>query len=286
VTAHRRAQLGVGQDASVIRVAEHDTASAVLALPVDDAQQNFAFISCGSWALVGQELANPVLTEGARLAGFTNEKGAFGSTLFMRNLAGLWLLEECVREWNGSRTEPLSAVAVVAEATAVQPLRSVFDVAHPDFLRPGDITGRIAAHCRRSGQAVPETPAQFARCILESLAIAYRLTIDHCEKLSGQAVDVVHITGGGSRNQLLCQFTADACDRSVMAGPAEATSVGNILVQMMAAGTIADKAHARAVVRASTPAHSYSPQTGSEIAWQAATRRVEDLSRDREEIVA
>jgi rhamnulokinase len=133
---------------------------------------------------------------------------------------------------------------------------------------------------------VPETPAQFARCILESLAIAYRLTIDHCEKLSGQAVDVVHITGGGSRNQLLCQFTADACDRRVMAGPAEATSVGNILVQMMAAGTIADKAHARAVVRASTPAHSYSPQTGSEIAWQAATRRVEDLSRDREEIVA
>ncbi|WP_419818227.1 rhamnulokinase [Glaciibacter flavus] len=270
LTPRAVAQLEAHPSVVVVRVAEHDTASAVLALPLHPTRPEFAYVSCGSWSLVGQELAAPILTAEALSAGFTNEQGAFGSTLFMRNLTGLWLLEECVREWNADRSEPLAVVDVIAEARAAAPFDALIDVSHPDFVEPGQTSRLIASHCRNNGYATPSTPGEFARCILESLALAYRLAIDAAEGLSGSVSAVVHLTGGGSRNELLCQLTADACERVVLAGPAEGSSAGNVLVQMISARTVRDTHHARELVREAFPPKEYIPAPDARERWASA----------------
>jgi rhamnulokinase len=271
VTAAVAAEAGLSPGLPVLAVGSHDTASAVVAVPARG--ERFAYVSCGTWSLVGVELGQPVLTEAARLANFTNEGGVDGTVRFLRNVMGLWLLQECRREWalHGDRT-PLAVLLAAAEAET--PRRSLVDVDDPRFLPPGSMAERIAAACRRNGEPVPDTPARVARCILDSLALAYRRAVRDASRLSGLPVDAVHVVGGGARNELLCRLTAEACGRPVEAGPVEAAALGNALVQARAHGvdlpTLADL---RRLVRRSWTVRRYEP--GDDVgAWDAAEERV------------
>jgi rhamnulokinase len=219
----------------VIAVGSHDTASAVAGVPARS--ERFAYISCGTWSLVGVELAAPVTSEAAREANFSNELGVDGTVRFLRNVMGLWLLQECVRTWErgGQRVD---LAALLAEAEGVPAGRFRVDPDRPEFLAPGDMPSRLRAECRRTGQPEPESPAEFTRCILDSLAAKYRDTIRDAVALAGMQVDVVHLVGGGAQNALLCQLTADACGLPVVAGPVEAAAYGNVLVQARAAGVL------------------------------------------------
>ena len=253
--------------AQVIAVGSHDTASAVVGVPADG--PDFAYISCGTWSLVGVELDAPVLTEQSRRANFTNEGGVDGTIRYLRNVMGLWLLQECQRSWNESDVSGL--IRAAAELPALQ---AVFDVDKPEFLPPGDMPTRIASELDRSGQPVPATPAGFVRCIVDSLALAHRRAVRQAAELSGRAVDVVHVVGGGARNELLCQLTADACGLPVLAGPVEATALGNVLVQARATGTISgDLSALRAVLRETQEIQRYEPR-GSAADWQALESRL------------
>jgi rhamnulokinase len=246
-----------GLTSRVTAVGSHDTASAVAGVPARG--ERFAYISCGTWSLVGVELTAPVLTEHSRTANFTNELGVDGTVRYLRNVMGLWLLQESLRTW---RDAGLAAdlPALLAQAAAEPPLRSVIDADDPAFLAPGDLPARIAAACRRTGEAVPGTPAQTVRCILDSLAIAHRDALADAQRLSGREVDVVHIVGGGARNALLCQLTADACGVPVEAGPVEATALGNVLVQARALGAVGDDLPAmRALIRRTHRVRRYEP---------------------------
>jgi sugar (pentulose or hexulose) kinase len=237
----------------VLAVGSHDTASAVVGVPASG--ERFAYISCGTWSLVGVELAEPVLTEESRGANFTNELGVDGTVRYLRNVMGLWLLQECLRAWPDA-----SVSALLAEAASL-PARSVIDPDDPVFLPPGDMPARIADACRRADQPVPATRAATVRCIVDSLARAHQRAIETAARLSGREVDVVHIVGGGARNTLLCQLTADACGLPVVAGPVEATALGNVLVQARALGALdGDLTELRALIRATQPTTRYEPR--------------------------
>jgi rhamnulokinase len=229
------AQLGAANAIEVVNVASHDTASAVLAVPATTA--SFAYISCGTWSLVGTELAEPVVNDLARLHEFSNERGVEGTFRLLHNVMGLWLLQESIREWNLSG-QSLDVDQLVSRCELEQPLRSVIDINDDSFLAPGDMPSRIVDLCRRTQEPIPETPEQVTRCIIDSLALAYRDAIHTLEGLSGQTFDVIHLVGGGVHNKLLCQLTADACGVTVVAGPIEAAAIGNILVQASARGTL------------------------------------------------
>ncbi|WP_253859085.1 rhamnulokinase [Prauserella alba] len=220
----------------VTAAGSHDTASAVAAVPA--AEESFAYISCGTWSLVGVELDEPVLSEESRAAGFTNELGVDGRIRYLHNVTGLWLLSESVAHWR--RSDPTVELStLLAQAADVPPGRvPVFDTDDERFLPPGDMPTRIAAWLSERDLPVPGTRAEFVRCILESLADAYARTITTAEKLTGRSVPVVHVVGGGSRNTLLCRLTAERTGRPVIAGPVEATATGNVLVQARAAGLI------------------------------------------------
>jgi len=222
-------------DVSLVTVAGHDTASAMVATPATGA--DFAFISCGTWALVGLELPTPIRTLVARDAGFTNEGGLDGTTRFLRNVTGLWLLDESVRTWRrqGRHVDAADALAAAADAP---PGAALIDPADPGFLPPGDMPARIADYCRRTGQAAPDSIGALTRCVLESLAAAFCVTIEQAASIAGRRVEVIHLVGGGSRATLLCQLTADLSGRPVVAGPVEATALGNALVQARAAGEL------------------------------------------------
>ena len=254
----------------VIAVGSHDTASAVAGVPAQDG--NFAYISCGTWSLVGVELGRPVLTEQSQRANFTNETGLDHTIRYLRNVMGLWLLQECVRTWQaaGARIDPGE---LSAQAARVPPLRSVINPDDPAFLAPGDMPRRIAAACEAAGEAVPDGPVQVTRCILDSLALAYRRAIIEVQGLTGRHVDVIHLIGGGSRNEVLCQLAADASGLPVIAGPAEATAIGNLLVQARALGAApGDLAGMRALIRRTQPLRRYEPGPGAP--WRAAAARL------------
>jgi len=260
-----------GKPLPLVAVGSHDTASAVAAVPADG--QDFAYISSGTWSLVGMELDRPVVTEASRAANFTNEAGIDGTVRFLRNVSGLWLLQECQRHW-GPAAGPVEAL--LKAAAQEPPLRFVIDADDPVFLPPDDMPGRIAAWLRKRGRPVPRSPAEFTRCILDSLAIAYRRALADAQELSGRHADVVHVVGGGSRNELLCQLTADATGLPVVAGPAEATALGNVLVQARALGAAPDSlAGLRAQIR-NSPAvlglRRYRP-SGDHRAWAGAAPR-------------
>jgi rhamnulokinase len=236
----------------VTAVGSHDTASAVVAVPASD--ERFAYISCGTWSLVGVELDAPVLTPQSRAANFTNEVGVDGTIRYLRNVMGLWLLQECQRQWGITDVEPL------LRAAAQIPRGPVIDADDPAFLPPGDMPSRIADACRRTGQRVPADPPETVRCILDSLAQAHAAAVADAARLSGRAVDVVHIVGGGARNELLCRLTADACGVPVLAGPVEATALGNVLVQARALGALhGGLAELRSLVRATQSLRRYEP---------------------------
>jgi rhamnulokinase len=221
--------------AGVSLVGSHDTASAVAGVPASGT--DFAYISCGTWSLVGVELSSAVTSSEARVANFSNELGVDGTVRFLRNVMGLWLLQESVRTWerDGSTVD---LEALLAAAAEVPGGRSVVDPDRPEFLPPGDMPSRLRAECRRTDQPVPETQAELTRCILDSLAAAYGRVVREASALSGRRVEVVHLVGGGARNALLCQLAADACGLPVVAGPVEAAAYGNVLVQARTAGVL------------------------------------------------
>ena len=222
-------EIGASAHLTVTAVGSHDTASAIVAVPAT--REDFAYISCGTWSLVGVELDGPQVSEAGRRAGFTNEGGVDGRVRYLHNVMGLWLLSESVRTWEGGG-EPVDLPALLREASTVSGV--VFDPDDPRFLPPGDIPARIAALCLEHGIALPNSRAGLVRSILDSLAHAYARALRKAVELTGKTVSVVHMVGGGSQNELLCQLTADCTGLPVLAGPAEATSIGNILIQARA----------------------------------------------------
>lgn len=229
------ARTGLPAGTTVIAVGSHDTASAVVAVPAET--EHFAYISSGTWSLVGIELKHPVLTEASRLANFTNERGVDGTIRYLRNVGGLWLLSECQRTWSAQGAAV--SLAELLDGAAMLPAGGPrINADDPAFIAPDDMPARIRAAAQRDGAILPDEPAAIVRCILDSLAAGYARTINDAERLAGRAVDVVHVVGGGSQNRLLCQLTADATGKSVVAGPVEATALGNVLVQARASGEL------------------------------------------------
>jgi rhamnulokinase len=261
-------ELGLGA-ARVVATASHDTASAVAAVPFETGRTG-AYISSGTWSLVGLERPAPVIEPAALAANLTNELGVAGTVRLLRNVMGLWLLQECRRAWSRGGRE-WSYDELLAMAGAAPPLGPLVDPDHERFLRPGDLPAAIAAVCRESGQEAIADPGRVARCVLESLALRYRWTLDRLEAVTGVRIDVVHVVGGGARSRLLCQMTADATGRPVLAGPVEATAAGNVLVQALAFGLVGSLAEARELVRRSFPLERYEPGGGD--AWQEARAR-------------
>lgn len=267
-----RLEVGLRHEAPVIVTATHDTASAVAAIPGLD--QRSAYISSGTWSLVGVELDEPVLSAQARQLNFTNEGGVNGTIRFLKNVAGLWLLQECQRQWQ-QEGQNLSWPELVTLAEQAQPLVSLVDPDAPDFLNPGDMPAALRAYCRRTSQPEPETIGALVRCCLESLALKYRWVIQALEQLTGRQIDTIRVVGGGSQNALLCQLSADACGRRIVAGPVEATALGNILVQAVTCGLLPGIAAGREAIARSVEQRVYEPHTSQE--WQEAMSRFEIL---------
>ncbi|WP_426227672.1 rhamnulokinase [Pseudarthrobacter sp. DSP2-3-2b1] len=228
-------RVGLPAGTKVVAVGSHDTASAVAAVPAQE--NNFAYISSGTWSLVGLELKHPVLTEASRAANFTNERGVDGTIRYLRNMGGLWLLSECQRTWTAEGFTP-ELGALLTAAAALPSGGPQINPDDPYFIAPDNMPDRIRSAVRRTGDLLADDPTAITRCIMDSLATGYARTIRDAERLADQAVDVVHVVGGGSQNRLLCQLTADATGKRVVAGPVEATALGNILVQARAAGQI------------------------------------------------
>ena len=250
-------ELGLSETTVVTTVGSHDTASAVAAVPATSPE--FAYISSGTWSLVGLELDAPVVTRLAQGANFTNEAGVDGSTRFLRNVGGLWLLQECQRSWEEEDLR-LELGTLLAEAAALSAEVPLIDVDDPGFISPGDMPHRIAAAVAANGNPAPSSPAQVVRIIIESLASAHDRTITQASELADHRVEQVHIVGGGSQNSLLCQRTADHTGRTVIAGPVEATSVGNVMVQAQALGLIGAGLEERRAASARLPLHRYDPR--------------------------
>ncbi len=240
---------------SVAAVASHDTASAVVAVP--SSSDGAAYISSGTWSLVGVELDAPVLTARARAANLTNERGFGGTTRLLKNVMGLWLVQECRRAWLRDGEAP--DYSDLAGLAALAPGGVVFDPDLPELLGPGDMPARIRSACARSFQAIPEERPVLLRAIFESLACKYRRVLDEIESVTGRRIDTVHVIGGGARNTFLCQLTADISRRVVLAGPVEAASLGNVLVQLYAFGDLRSPSEMREVARSSTEVSVYEP---------------------------
>ncbi|MFF0484910.1 rhamnulokinase family protein [Streptomyces sp. NPDC004435] len=255
----------------VTTVASHDTASAVVAVPATE--PNFAYISCGTWSLAGLELDAPVLTEESRAANFTNERGIDGTVRYLRNIMGMWLLEECRRTWSAQGL-PTHIPTLLAEAARAKPFHAVVDPDSPEFLAPGDMPERIRDYCRRTGQPLPGSQGAVVRCIIESLALAHRRVLRQAAELADRDITHIHLVGGGSRNDLLCQLTADATGLPVIAGPTEATALGNILVQARAAGLVGDLTAMRRLITSTQHLRRYTPR-GDAAAWDAADARLD-----------
>jgi rhamnulokinase len=239
----------------VYAVGGHDTASAVAAVPVEGGR-NWCYISSGTWSLMGLELDRPIVNAASLAANYTNEVGVGGKIRFLKNIAGLWLLQECKRAWSleGHEYTYAELTRMAAEA---RPFSASIEV--DAFLDPGDMPRKIADHCRARGQEPPRTHGEYARAILESLARRYREVLEDLEKLSGRRIDVIHIVGGGSKNRLLNQLVANETGRRVVAGPGEATAIGNLLVQAMGAGALGGLNEIRAVVRKSFAPETFEP---------------------------
>jgi rhamnulokinase len=254
-------RLGHARDApnvTVVASCSHDTGSAVAAAPVTAAGTSWAFVSSGTWSLLGVERSEPLLTRTALEAGFTHEAGVDGTLRFLKNLTGLWPLQECVREWSEPDWSTLES-----EAREAPPGLAIVDLEAPRFLAPGRMTGRIQAYCEEHGHAVPSTRGQLVRVILESIAASYRAGLDDLRGVTGQRIEVLHVFGGGSRNRLLCQLAADACAVPVVAGPAEATALGNLLLQARTMGDLPGDLALRDVAARSSSLDLFTPTTES-----------------------
>lgn len=256
----------------VIATAGHDTAAAIAAVPAS--AEKWCYISSGTWSLMGAEINAPSITAQGLAANFTNEGGYAGTIRYLKNIMGLWLVQECRRSFARRGTD-LDYATLARLAEEAKPFVTVLDPDDPTFLKPVDMPTAIAEFCRRHQQPVPENEGALVRACLESLALRYRRTLAQLEEVVGHPLEVIHIVGGGCQNELLCQLTADCCQRTVVAGPVEATAIGNCLVQMISSGEIADLREGRAIVRQSFPTKTYEPQkTG---AWDEPYARFSKL---------
>ncbi|QOD02770.1 rhamnulokinase family protein [Pseudarthrobacter sp. BIM B-2242] len=257
------ARTGLAHATKVVAVGSHDTASAVAAVPAvtsEGSEENFAYISSGTWSLVGLELKHPVLTEASRTANFTNERGVDGTIRYLRNMGGLWLLSECQRTWTAEGFTP-DLPKLLSAAAALPPGGPQINPDDSYFIAPDNMPDRIRGAVRHTGDILPDDPAAITRCIMDSLAAGYARTLAEAERLSDRTVNVVHIVGGGSQNKLLCQLTADAIGKRVIAGPVEATALGNILIQARAAGKVSGGlADLRRLAAASAGLRTFTPQ--------------------------
>lgn len=265
----------IGAQATVIAPACHDTGSAVAAVPARN--PNFAWISSGTWSILGAELREPVITPSSLKNNFTNEGGVGGTFRFSKNIAGLWLVQECRRHWahtgNEVPYEELTQMAAQAKSFC-----AVIDVDDADFLKPGDMPARLRAYCERTRQTVPQSKGDIVRCVLESIALKYRLVLERLEEMIGHKLEPIHIVGGGTKNRLLNQFTADATNRHVVTGPAEATAIGNLMMQAIALGHIDSLADARAIIAQSFETSTFEPQDRA--GWDEAYARLQSLIRE------
>lgn len=255
-------------DVPVIAPACHDTGSAVAAVPAKG--RDYAYISSGTWSLMGTEVREPIITDQSLAYNFTNEGGVCGTFRFLKNIMGLWLVQECRRTWAGAG-DALAYQALIDMAARARPFGPLIEPDHHSFLRPGDMPNRIRAFCQKTRQPIPEDEGAVIRCVLESLALKYRWVLERLEEMLECHLEVVHIVGGGAQNQLLCQFTASTTWRPVIAGPVQATAIGNLLLQMLALGHVASLEEARDLVRRSFGVVTYEPQHRD--GWEEAYSR-------------
>jgi rhamnulokinase len=265
---------GLSGKIPVIAVGSHDTASAVASIPNLDAGS--AFISSGTWSLMGVELDAPVTSERAQELGFTNEGGCGGSTLLMRNITGLWILQECLRQWK-EEGKGCGWDEVIAAAKTSEAFRSILLPNASEFGAPGNMLQTIRGYCRASGQPVPETVGEFARCCFESLSLAYWSALEALRNLTGREIRTLRIVGGGCLNTFLCQMTADACGCAVVSGPAEASALGNVMMQAVAVGELENIADGRVSVGKSLALVEYAPRRGE--GWAEAQMRYGRLEK-------
>lgn len=276
VTDSVKASCRLEGDAKVIATCSHDTAAAVAAVPATGADDDWAYLSSGTWSLLGAEVNRPVITEACQRLNFTNEVGFGGTIRLLKNIIGLWPLQECKREWEAEENH-IGYAGLAAEAATEAPHVSILDLTDPRFAEPGNMLGKVADFCRETGQPTSKRPATIARAILESLALQYRRTLGDLEQLLGRKVSRLHIVGGGSQNKLLNQMAADATGVPVVAGPAEATAIGNALVQAIALGQIGSLGEARRIVVESFPLETYHPRDSA--AWAAAADKLASFGK-------
>ena len=268
---------GIGR-VQIVLPGTHDTASAVMAVPAESnpgESLNWCYISSGTWSLMGVETANPIINDRCRELNFTNEGGVGGTIRVLKNIAGLWLVQECRRIWK-QEGKSWSWDQLVAAAEQATELRSVIDPDDSSFVAPQSMPEAIRVYCQRKGQEVPQDEGAMIRCILEGLALRYRAVLGWLEELLGHRIETIHIVGGGSKNRLLCQLAADACNRIVVAGPIEATAIGNITMQAVASKELGSIQDARALVRESFPLERYEPRRP--LRWDEAFQRFQNLT--------
>jgi rhamnulokinase len=270
--ANLATETGLGS-AQVVLPGSHDTASAVMAVPAvshPGVRPDWCYVSLGTWALLGIESPRPVVNDAVLKLNFTNEGGIGGTTRLLKNITGLWLVQECRRVWNQAG-ENLDWEALNRLSAAAASLRAFINPDAADFLAPADMPEAIRAFCRKTGQPAPDDKGGVLRCALESIAMKFRHVLEMCEQLNGGRIETIHIVGGGTQNRQLCQAAADACGRRVVAGPIEATAIGNVMMQAVALGDVASIAEAREVIRRSFPVDEYLPQNTA--AWDEAYGR-------------
>jgi rhamnulokinase len=265
-------EIGAKGEVPVIAPGCHDTTLAVAAVPAQN--KDFAFLSCGTWSLMGAEIPKPCISEKSLAADFTNEGGVCGTFRFLKNLTGLWIVQECRRAWEkeGQSLDYQQLTKMAAEAPA---LRSLIDTTSPEFAKPGDMPEKIRDYCRRTGQHVPDSEGAIVRCALESLALTYRKTLEQLEDILNKKLDPLHMVGGGTQNKLLCQFAADATGRRVVAGPVEATAIGSVMMQALALKQIQSLDEGREIVRRSFDVATFEPKVAG--AWDEAFERFRNL---------
>ncbi|MFK7737569.1 MAG: rhamnulokinase family protein [Pirellulaceae bacterium] len=257
-----RHRTGLSESVHVVLPATHDTGSAVLAVPADSfapQKPDWCYISCGTWSLLGTELPSPVLSEACQLYNFTNEGGAQGSVRLLKNIAGLWIVQQCREQWK-REGQDLSWDRLTELAESAASMVSVIDPDDPLFVAPDNMPAAIQEFCKRTHQSVPESTGAIIRCALESLVLRYRMVLDHLEQVVGTEMRTIYMVGGGVQNRLLCQMTADACARRVVAGPVEATAIGNVLMQALGSGHLNSIEEGRALIRQSKDIAVYEPK--------------------------
>lgn len=260
-------ELGISK-AKVVLVASHDTQSAVTAVP--SAEKDFVFISCGTWSLFGTEVDEPIISEASKKMNITNEGGYGYTTAFLKNICGLWLIQESRRQW-GRTGKQYSYAELERLALQAEPFKCFIDPDSPEFTPMGNIPERVSKYCERTNQRVPVSVGEIMRCIYESLALKYKYTFDAIKKCTGKDYDKIHIMGGGTKDGLLCMMTANACNATVLGGPIEATVLGNIAIQLISSGDIKNISEARSIIAASENLKVYEPDSVSE--WEEAFSR-------------